>query len=342
VTPQLRISKMFSKSSTHMDHVRPFWFTATTQPKAEALTLTTVLTLDEWDQLKRLTEIWQGTSHFCYLARIRREYDASPSLQQYVDLHLVIRPDARHEEFPIFSTGGMQEARNLARLFSRSKYFVAMPVTTLWTTNLTNAVEEYKDILDEGDVLVVPTFAFPRRHNGMIETSWPKEREGIIEWVRAGRMGMLDYHWPMNRGPSSWPEWQEAEEAYLVTEYDFHYNPVYIATRDDHPWCEERFEDQLSACVYSMFLAGSDLFVLHDNFIVRTGQEPEDKLTETERAMQVAFYKNFRIEQCVFYARQFDQNGLFDTEIASHVKQECAKALGSLQKEKMIGKPHQH
>jgi hypothetical protein len=38
----------------------------------------------------------------------------------------------------------------------------------------------------------------------------------------------------------------------------------------------------------------------------------------------------------VFYARQFDQYGIFATEKAEHVKQECSKALLSLQKEKMI------
>lgn len=42
------------------------------------------------------------------------------------------------------------------------------------------------------------------------------------------------------------------------------------------------------------------------------------------------------MEQCVFYARRFDQFGMFDTEQANHVKQECSKALLSLQKEKMI------
>lgn len=53
--------------------------------------------------------------------------------------------------------------------------------------------------------------------------------------------------------------------------------------------------------------------------------------------MQLQLYKNFRIEQCVFYARQFDQQGLFETERAKHVQQECAKSLGDLKKEKMIG-----
>jgi hypothetical protein len=38
----------------------------------------------------------------------------------------------------------------------------------------------------------------------------------------------------------------------------------------------------------------------------------------------------------VFYARQFDQYGTFNSEKAEHVKQECSKALLSLQKEKMI------
>lgn len=56
--------------------------------------------------------------------------------------------------------------------------------------------------------------------------------------------------------------------------------------------------------------------------------------------MQVKLYKNFRIEQCVFYARQFEQTGQFDSERAKHVQEECEKELGDLRKQKMVAAHH--
>lgn len=46
--------------------------------------------------------------------------------------------------------------------------------------------------------------------------------------------------------------------------------------------CEERFADEASSCIYSIYLSGADLWVLPNDFIVRTGQEPENKLTAEE------------------------------------------------------------
>lgn len=58
---QLRLSKMFSKSLVRMDHLRPYWFTATHTPAPNSLTLATVVTMDEWSALANLAETWQGT-----------------------------------------------------------------------------------------------------------------------------------------------------------------------------------------------------------------------------------------------------------------------------------------
>lgn len=46
--------------------------------------------------------------------------------------------------------------------------------------------------------------------------------------------------------------------------------------------CEERFMDEPSACLYSTYLNGANLWVLPNDYIVRTGQEPENKLTKDE------------------------------------------------------------
>lgn len=61
-----------------------------------------------------------------------------------------------------------------------------------------------------------------------------------------------------------------------------------------------------------------------------------------QRILQVKLYKNYRIEQCVFYARQFDQVGTFSTKQSDHIQQECVKELGSLRRQKMISASKSH
>lgn len=60
ILPETRISKMFSKSIVNNDYIRPHWFTASIKPSKEALTLTTVVTLEEWDHLTKLAELYEG------------------------------------------------------------------------------------------------------------------------------------------------------------------------------------------------------------------------------------------------------------------------------------------
>ncbi|KAI8338933.1 hypothetical protein BC941DRAFT_421647 [Chlamydoabsidia padenii] len=340
INTQLRLGKMFSKSLQQPDNVRPFWFKA--KSPITPIGITTVLTLDDMDSLETMASHWQGSisaviqieskdglnsGHTVQaLSRLRREYDTRPSLNKYVDIHVVLLPhQTTHTR--------LQAARNLARLFSRSNHIMHTPIKVLWLPSHTSLyLSSLIDGLNQGDAFVVPTFAFPRRNN--IQTDvYPTDRDGMIEWVDSGRMGLLDYHWSLNEGPTSYHEWKYATEPYLITNYDYHYGPVYITTKEHHPWCEERFDDQLPACVYATFLNGANFYVLHDTFIIRSGQEPENELTPAERLIQDGMYKNYRIEQCAFYARQFDQHGVYDTERSSHVKQECVKAL---RKEKIV------
>lgn len=353
VTTSLRLGKMFSKSMVRMDHIRPYWFTASTPPTG--LTLTTVLTMDEWSDLIRLAEQWQGpisatlqittppqsgglgsAAVVQHLSQLRHDYETHASLHRHVDLHLVVRPTAQTTATSTGTGAGMQEGRNLARLFSRTSTVALVPVTTLWMTpTVKDAVVDYADLLQNGHVLVVPTFGFPRSKRAVTDV-WPTTKADMVAAADQGQMGILDYHWRLNQGPTSYATWREATEPYKLPAYDYHYGPVTIMRRDDHPWCEERFADEVSACLYATYLAGADIYVLPNDYLVRTGQEPENKLSLDERQMQVSMYKNYRIEQCVFYARQFDQDNTFDDNKADHVQQECAKALGSLRKEKMI------
>ncbi|KAI8058651.1 uncharacterized protein B0P05DRAFT_478763 [Gilbertella persicaria] len=343
---------MFSKSIVHRDLIRPHWFTASIQPTKESLTLITVVELKQIGHLVQLAQLYKGpisatllvpsTKNIHHelsiqqLTQIRTLYETTTALRRHVDLHLVLQPGGLTEANVTMATGGYQEARNLARLFSRTDYVALLPVTTLWMTQIGASFKQYLDRLNQGDLLILPTFGFPN-YDGVHTDEWPMDKQTMIEWVDAGEMGLLDYDYELNNGPTSYSTWKEAKEPYLVPNYDFHYGPIFISTKLNHPWCEERFEDFVPSCIYKTYLAGANLWVLPNDYAVRTGQEPSDTLiTDQQRRIQNRIARKYRLEQCVYYARQFDQYGLFDSDKAEHVKQECSKSLLSLQKEKMI------
>lgn len=61
LSTEIRLSKMFSKSVVNHDLIRPYWFTASIKPSKEALTLTTVFTLQDWESLIQLAEAYEGS-----------------------------------------------------------------------------------------------------------------------------------------------------------------------------------------------------------------------------------------------------------------------------------------
>ncbi|KAI8061071.1 hypothetical protein BC940DRAFT_310751 [Gongronella butleri] len=347
LTTRLRLGKMFSKSTQlQAKNMHPFWFKA--KGPVTPVSISTVLALEDLPALKAMADMWQGSISATIqienndgmgsgqtmegLMRIHHAFEAAPILQQHVDLHIIVQPRGTKRT-------RLQAGRNLSRLFSRSQYVMHTPIHVLWLPNQAAVANDdtKRQLLDEGDALVVPTFAFPpNRHyqENPIDT-FPTTKEEVINWVDEGQMGLglMDYHWPLNAGPSNYQEWKTSDEPYMLGDFDYHYGPIYITTKENHPWCEERFEDQLPACVYTTYLNGAEFYVLNDVFVVRSGQEPENYLSYAERVLQDAMYKNFRIEQCAFFARQFDQHHLYSTERATHVKLECAKAL---QHEKII------
>ncbi|KAL7320504.1 hypothetical protein PS15m_000390 [Mucor circinelloides] len=352
ILPETRLSKMFSKSIVNNGFIRPYWFTASIRPPKETLTLATVVEFRDLEYLIQLAEMYEGpisatllvpsTENINHelsiqqLTDIRNEYETTIALKRHVDIHLVLQPGGLTESGQVIATGGYQEARNLARLFSRTNYVALVPVATLWMTDIAQSFKSHLHLLQAGDLLVIPTFGFPN-YEGVDTKSWPMDKQSMIEWVEGGDMGLLDYNYELNNGPTSYSTWKDAKEPYLVPNYDYNYGPIFISTKLNHPWCEERFEDHLASCVYNAYLAGANLWVSNTDFAVRTGQEPADTLyTPQQRKIQNKIARKYRIEQCVFYARQFDQYGTFNSERAEHVKQECSKALLSLQKEKMI------
>lgn len=209
---------------------------------------------------------------------IRNNYETTTALKRHVDIHLVLQQGGLDEEGNTIAIGGYQESRNLARLFSRTEFVALVPVTTLWLTDVSETIKKHVDILRSGDLIVIPTFGFPN-YEGVETQLWPIDKQSVIEWVEEGQLGLLDYNYELNNGPTSYSLWKDAKDPYLLPTYDFKYSPIFISTRLNHPWCEERFEDHVASCVYSKYLAGSNLWVLPNDYAVRTGQDPIDSLS---------------------------------------------------------------
>lgn len=169
------------------------------------------------------------------LTDIRNEYETTIALKRHVDIHLVLQPGGLTENGQVIATGGYQEARNLARLFSRTNYVALVPVATLWMTDIAQSFKSHQHLLQAGDLLIIPTFGFPN-YEGVDTKSWPIDKQSMIEWVEGGDMGLLDYNYELNNGPTSYSAWKDAKEPYLVPNYDYNYSPIYISTKLYHPW----------------------------------------------------------------------------------------------------------
>jgi hypothetical protein len=234
------------------------------------------------------------------LTDIRHNYETTIALKRHVDIHLVLQPGGLTEQGDIIATGGYQEARNLARLFSRTEFVALLPVTTIWFTELADSIKHYLNLLRRGDLLIVPTFGFPN-YDGVNTDYWPTDKQSMIEWVDEGQMGLLDYNYELNNGPTQYATWKEAKEPYLVPNYDFNYAPIFISTRLNHPWCEERFEDHLSSCIYTKYLAGANLWVLPNDYAIRTGQEPANTLYTTQVILDIYIYTHKYVYKKLIY-----------------------------------------
>jgi hypothetical protein len=179
------------------------------------------------------TENINSEQNIRQFTQIRHNYETTQSLRRHVDIHLVLQPGGLTEDYRVIATGGYQESRNLARLFSRTEFVALVPVKLLWLTEID--IKPYHKTLRKGDLLIVPTFGFPN-YDGVETDLWPTDKQSIIESVEEGQMGLLDYNYELNNGPTSYATWKEAKEPYLVPNYDFEYAPIFISTRLNHPW----------------------------------------------------------------------------------------------------------
>ncbi|CAG8551929.1 5015_t:CDS:10 [Acaulospora morrowiae] len=341
---------VFSKMYPHLshaltDHIYPHYFRAESRFKKDDVTVVTFVTKNRVDDLAKLATMWKGPiSAVLHLPpklnidplaqetinALRNIYFTHPDIIKYVDIHLVIGPSLSGNNLTTYPTPSNFYI-NLARSFARSEFIFYLDHDTWPSPDLQRYIKENGRILLNNDILIIPTFMFI---NITTEESvtLPLTKRQVRALVRNQVMVMQDDGWELNHGPTHMSIYFKSDQPYMIKEYELYYRPNFVSRKSGPPWCTERLENNKAACLFQMYISGSELYVLHDGFVIRHNFNPNSHLityedSKWQRVMDSRMYINFSRETCLHYARQFVALGIWKSPIASHVKKECKRVL---------------
>ncbi|KAL8278811.1 hypothetical protein RQP46_008880 [Phenoliferia psychrophenolica] len=188
-------------------------------------------------------------------------------------------------------------------------------------------------------------------------------RVGTVDAPSAATVALFDKGWDLNHGPTNWYLWRKSatdprlleppdlgggvglgvaggvgggRDVFRVADYDLHYAPNVVVSRKGQPWCTERFETMHAACVYQMYLAGAEMWVLPDEWAWTVEgtekvveQAKEDPAQKLKNSISSRLYGKFHQEACMHYGREFLSVQMWDSDKAQHLRQVCARTLGT-------------
>ncbi|CAG8434210.1 1753_t:CDS:2 [Ambispora gerdemannii] len=334
-TEEFFLSKVFSEA-LQPSQVIPYYYRAETNFKAEDITITTLVTSNRFTVFNRLVTTYQGpisvTIHVTddpetrdqLLAELEDLYTANPFMKKYVDVHLVV--DKFDRQFNMW--------RNVAKFFARTDYIMMLDVDFFLCTNFRTKILNDPTIMEKlragNTALVVPAFEYADLEEGKNPEIFPKTKESLIEEVNSGRLNMFHPVWQKGHGPTNYQRFYEADEIFMVAEYQFSYEPYAIFPKNS-PWCDERFIGygaNKAACLFEIYISGVDYWVLPDDFLIHQTHEYPESARKQERKYNKKLYDHFREEVCFRYARSFITNGEWEAEKSENLKQECQKIRG--------------
>ncbi|OZJ06768.1 hypothetical protein BZG36_00297 [Bifiguratus adelaidae] len=328
-----------------------------------------------------------------FLSAIKRKHQAHPSLKKHVTIHLVVTAPLKNPNLAL----NKNMDRNIARLFSQTEFYMYIEPNIIPVTNIRQTMAENQDLfiprLQMGYMFVVPTFSplkviqqadsqeeNPWVRNGVnvvqqqrettntLNVPLPRTKSALVTAVSEGHFALDDTHWDLGAGPTCYEHWSQVSKVYPAEEYEFHYQPVVIASKKVTSWCPERFMDNKASCLFGSYLMGGEFWVLPDDFVIKLGVRetssatfehvvPEDDdthhevhptldqgsilppqpyekgsgvhVSDFEATIANRLYNKFHWEQCVFYARQLFSAGLWDTPRSRHAKSQCSRVLNS-------------
>ncbi|CAH7685604.1 hypothetical protein BY996DRAFT_825351 [Phakopsora pachyrhizi] len=189
---------------------------------------------------------------------------------------------------------------------------------------------------------------------------WPQSSKGIIRLVEGDQeeqslrkkfLVMHEKERGLGKGFTDWENWKkftktedmsdklgkkptESEDMYVVKEYDFHYSPNVIISKEGQPWCTERFEFNKAACIYQMYLTGTELWVMPQawSFTAERMTEnfkPQDEALKIKDLISSRLYSKYHQEACMQYGREFLSLDAWDDQRSSHLRAICTQVLNS-------------
>ncbi|CAO3593351.1 unnamed protein product [Absidia cylindrospora] len=335
------LSKVFS-DAMGPSKVIPYYFKATQNDNdddsfdPEQVTISTLVTHNRFKVLGRLASHYKGPvsaaihvnddeSKQAILTDLHKLYDQNPDMRRYVDIHLIV--DKFDRQFNMW--------RNVAKFFARSEYIIMLDVDFYLCTDFRRSLNknpELMNVLRSGrGAVVVPAFEYIKDVDGEDWRLFPQTKADLMTIVDKDKIDMFHRSWKRGHGSTNYTKWYAASEPYKVTDYNYSYEPYVIFKKEGTPWCDERFIGygaNKAACLYEIYLAGMDYWVLPDDFLIhQTHHYPEDTRAK-ERKYNKKLYDYYREEACLRYARMLIAAGEWNMDKASNVKRECAKIKG--------------
>jgi len=324
--------------------VTPYWKKARGEPRRDDITATMVVMEDSFDEFVKFAEKWRGpisaTLHITAqkfspesisaFHHITQTYSRNSALYKHVDIHLIVTPLT----LPQLSLVNINMDRNMARFFARSDFVLHLEPGVFPMTNIhaTFRKESYLQSMRDGDVFVLPVFAFA---NNLTERNAPTSKRQVIHSVDQNQLVLFDNGWELGTGPTCYDTWRAAKVAYAVVDYEFHYEPTVVMAKDLSAWCPERLMDNSAACLYGIYLGGAAFWVLPEDYAVLKQSRSLSGLSTAaekwtfESMTARRLFKKYRRELCVRYGRQLNAMGQWEDHRSDHVKQQCAWVLES-------------
>ncbi|GES75852.1 glycosyltransferase family 49 protein [Rhizophagus clarus] len=351
MTNKHRFSKIHAYSPHALtDSIHPYHIRAESNFNPEDVTVITFVTQNRLNELVRLAESWKGpisaTLHIPSkigltdplivetINSIKKIYKKKPYLRKQVDIHLITGPSTSFNETLLPTPTNFHI--NVARFFARTEFIFFLDFDTWPTPETHSNIKRYADILIKNNVLILPTFVFVENvENRTTQYKFPKTKDDVIHLVNRHKLGLQDYGWEINSGPTCLDSWLKADKLFHVEEYELHYRPNFVARKGGQiPWCSERFDDNKAACIFEIYLSGAELYVDPDSFLIRHHFNRDSHLVNYggphwQKVINSRMYTNFSREICLLYVRTFVAMNLWQSPIANHVKQECQRVLAS-------------
>ncbi|ORY32815.1 glycosyl-transferase for dystroglycan-domain-containing protein [Naematelia encephala] len=313
--------------------VLPYFHQARKVPAKDDITIFTLLTLERGDMFQRLVAAHDGpisvTIHLLsrdLITEVEDLYSSHPLMAENVDLHLVISPHLR--EFNFY--------RNVARLFSRTNYVMQWDVDFARITDFRSRIRNdpaLSGLLQKGNnAFVVPAFQYKRNEEPAKE-KFPKTKEELLPLYRMGEgtIQMFYQHFPPGHGSSNYTKWVDADDIYIVEEWDHRYEPYVIFRRDTSPWCDTRFVGygaNKAACLFEMFISGINFWVMPHDFIMHQTHAYPEKARQIGFDYNRRLYDTYREEVCLRYLNYFAQSDDLETQRTENLYKECRKLSG--------------